>query len=114
MSAALNIGRVIAERCLQAGLNRVSMYTTDIRKKEKVNKRCIYLITPLKFKFGIVAIPQNTCYDKYTDQAPGAYQTVCHDSQCDVNEVPPNQILLPYLLVLAEEALGLESCLLTS
>ena len=36
VSAAMNIGRVMAERCLQAGLNRVSMYTTDVRKKEKV------------------------------------------------------------------------------
>ena len=36
VSAAMNIGRVIADRCLRAGLNRVSMYTTDIRKKEKV------------------------------------------------------------------------------
>ena len=37
VTAALNIGRIIAERCLQAGLNRVSMFTTDIRKKEKVS-----------------------------------------------------------------------------
>ena len=36
--AALNIGRVMAQRCLEAGINRVSMYTTDIRKKEKVKK----------------------------------------------------------------------------
>ena len=36
VSAAMNIGHVIAERCLRGGLNRVSMYTTDIRKKEKV------------------------------------------------------------------------------
>ncbi len=36
VSATMNIGRVIADRCLRAGLNRVSMYTTDIRKKEKV------------------------------------------------------------------------------
>ncbi|XP_028400396.1 39S ribosomal protein L18, mitochondrial-like [Dendronephthya gigantea] len=35
VSAAANIGRVLAERCLRAGLNQVSMYTTDIRKKEK-------------------------------------------------------------------------------
>ena len=36
VSAAMNIGHIIADRCLCAGLNRVSMYTTDIRKKEKV------------------------------------------------------------------------------
>ena len=36
VSAAMNIGRVIADRCMRAGLNRVSMYTTDIRNKEKV------------------------------------------------------------------------------
>lgn len=36
VSAAVNIGRVLAERCQRAGLKQVSMYATDIRKKEKV------------------------------------------------------------------------------
>lgn len=49
VSAATNIGRVIAERCICAGLNRVSMYTTDLRKKEKVLYQSICPIKPLVY-----------------------------------------------------------------
>ncbi|CAB4002009.1 39S ribosomal L18, mitochondrial [Paramuricea clavata] len=63
VSAAMNIGHIIADRCLHAGLNRVSMYTTDIRKKEKfqefrkaVTSRGIELTEPAR------VIPPQTFY----------------------------------------------------